>query len=112
LAGPADTPQSIEFLEPSTLLIEWGDGHESLYSHRLLRERCECAACIDEWTRAPILDPSTLPADIHVQTVERTGRYGLNLHFSDGHRTGIYAFRTLRGLCPCGECAPEREISP
>ena len=106
-ASDAEQPRSIEFLEPSTLLVEWGDGHESIYSHRYLREQCECAACIDEWTRAPILDPKTLPADVHVVRVEKTGRYGLNLHFSDGHGTGIYSFRSLRRNCPCPECVVE-----
>ena len=55
----------VELLKPATLLIVWGDGHESLYSDRSLRESCECAACIDEWSREPILDPATLPAGLH-----------------------------------------------
>ena len=100
----ATRPANFEFLAPATLLIEWQDGHTSLFPHRLLRERCECAACVDEWTRKPILDPATLPDDIHVTAWEPTGRYGLNLHFSDRHQTGIYSFRALRALCPCGEC--------
>lgn len=94
----------VELLKPATLLIVWGDGHESLYSDRSLRESCECAACIDEWSRAPILDPATLPADLHLTGFERTGRYGLNLAFSDGHGTGIWTLERLRGACPCPDC--------
>ena len=107
MASPADTARSIEFLEPSTVLIEWGDDHESLFTHRYLRECCECAGCVDEWTRKPLLDPSSLPANLSIVEVEKTGRYGLNLHFSDGHKTGIYTFRALRRNCPCPECVEE-----
>jgi len=98
----------LELLEPSTLLIEWEDGHESLYAHRYLREICECAGCIDEWTRRPILDPAKLPPDLRITGWEGTGHYGVNLRFSDGHSTGIYSFRSLRAACPCPECAGAR----
>ena len=94
----------VEILEPATLLIVWGDGHESLYPHRFLRESCECAACIDEWSREPILDPATLPVDLHCTGFDPTGRYGLNLRFSDGHNTGIWTFERLRMNCTCLEC--------
>ncbi|MGE4618938.1 MAG: DUF971 domain-containing protein [Planctomycetota bacterium] len=94
----------IEMLEPTTLLIVWSDGHESFFSHRSLRESCECAACIDEWSREPILDPATLPEGLHCTGFDRTGRYGLNLKFSDGHATGIWSFERLRNHCPCPEC--------
>ncbi len=107
MTGPDHEPVAIELLEPRTMLIEWADGHESLYPHRTLRERCECAACIDEWTRKPILDPAKLPEAIRITKWERTGRYGLNLHFSDGHGTGIYTFRVLRAGCPCPECVSD-----
>ena len=112
MASPEEAPRSIEFLEPSTLLIEWGDDHESLYSYRYLREKCECAGCVDEWSRKPLLDPSTLPANLSIVEVEKTGRYGLNLHFSDGHKTGIYTFRALRRNCPCPECVDQNFSDP
>jgi DUF971 family protein len=108
VSAPEHEPVAIELLEPRTLLIEWADGHESLYPHRLLRERCECAACVDEWTRRPILDRAKLPAELRIVAWEHTGRYGLNLRFSDGHATGIYSFRALRGGCPCLACDAER----
>ena len=109
MTGPVHRPVAIELLEPNMLLIEWVDGHESLYSHRLLRERCECAACVDEWTRKAILDPATLPEDLRIESWEHTGHYGLNLKFSDRHATGIYSFRALRAGCPCPECREKLE---
>lgn len=106
---PDHTPAEVEFLEPNTLFITWADGHESLYPHRDLRMHCECAACVDEWTRKPLLDPSKVPEDVRVARWERTGRYGLNLHFSDGHSTGIHSFRSLRASCPCPDCRATAE---
>ena len=102
----------LELLKPDTLLLVWEDGHESLYRHRTLRERCACAACVDEWSHEPILDPTALPADLKILRCDRTGRYGLNITFSDGHSSGIYSFRSLRDECPCQECASNRQTSP
>ena len=36
------------------------------------------------------------------------GRYALNLEWADGHQTGIYTYRYLRELCPCGQCTGGR----
>ena len=97
--------KELEPLEPDQLLAVWEDGHESLYPYRLLRESCECAACLHEWTRERLLDPGKIPEGIRVGSWEWTGHYGVNLHFSDGHRSGIYTLRRLRSLCPCVECS-------
>lgn len=96
VASPRYHVDLIELLEPDQLLIVWGDGHESLFPYRDLRLRCACARCVDEWTKAPLLDPSAVTTDIKVTGWEATGRYGVNLHFSDGHQTGIYLLRALR----------------
>ncbi|MCI0651497.1 MAG: DUF971 domain-containing protein [Planctomycetes bacterium] len=96
--------EAVELLEPDQMLIAWRDGHASLLPYRLLRLQCSCASCVDELTGKPLLDPARIRADIKVSNWSATGRYGLNLHFSDGHRTGIYTLRRLRDLCPCPEC--------
>ena len=46
--------------------------------------------CVDEHTGAPLLDPKTVPADIHIESVQSIGRYAVGILWSDGHRTGIY----------------------
>ena len=94
----------LELLEPDTMLVVWSDGHESLYPYVLLRARCTCARCVDEWTGEEILAVDRIPADIRVDRWEATGRYGINLFFSDGHTTGIYTLKRLREFCPCQEC--------
>ncbi len=96
--------RELELLEPDQLLVVWRDGHESLFPYRFLRLKCSCARCIDEFTGKPLLAAERVPEDIRVRRWEATGRYGINLFFSDGHATGIYTLRNLRRLCPCPEC--------
>ena len=40
--------------------------------------------------------------------VEGVGNYALAPTWQDGHNTGIYSFRLLRGLCPCDDCGGEK----
>ena len=82
----------------STLEIKWSDDHLSRLPSRGLRLACPCAACVDELTGQPRLDPKTVPADVKVLDVRTVGRYALQFTFSDGHATGIYSFDKLRAL--------------
>jgi DUF971 family protein len=36
-----------------------------------------------------------VPEDISVKDMNLAGNYGVGIHFSDGHTTGIYRFRDL-----------------
>ena len=85
--------------------IVWADGHESIYSGRALRCVCGCALCVDESTGRKTLRDETVPADVRALQVLPVGRYGLSIHWSDGHSTGIYRLDRLRDLCPCAQCA-------
>jgi DUF971 family protein len=38
------------------------------------------------------------------------GRYAVNIHFSDGHTTGIFSYDYLRSLCPCETCRPKEVL--
>jgi DUF971 family protein len=78
------------------LTVEWRDGVVSHYPFRSLRDACPCASCVDELTGRKVLDPSTIPADIHVARAEYVGNYAIRIDWSDGHNTGIYSFRFLR----------------
>lgn len=91
-------PKSIR-RRPDGVEIDW-DGHGDLvhFSARSLRLACPCAGCIDEMSRRPILDPSTVPADVRADGLELIGAYGLKIRWSDGHSTGIYTFDLLRGM--------------
>jgi len=45
---------------------------------------------------------------LHPVRAELVGRYAVQIHWSDGHATGIYTFSYLRNLCPCPECTALR----
>lgn len=82
---------------PDGLEIDWdGAGDVALFPPRGLRLACPCAACVDEMSRRPILDPETVPADVQIERLELVGAYGLKIRWSDGHGTGIYTFEFLR----------------
>jgi len=80
------------------LRVEWRDGTLSHYPFRALRDVCPCAACVDELTGKKVLDPKSIPANIHIRGCEYVGNYALRITWSDGHSSGIYSFRFLREL--------------
>jgi len=81
-----------------TLAINWTDGRKSLYDVVELRRQCRCANCIDELTKKRKLNPDEIPESIRPLKIESVGRYALTIHFTDGHRTGIYPFERLREI--------------
>lgn len=92
-------PMPVEIVglgKPEVRLV-WDEGDEDVWPARELRLRCTCAFCQSEMTGERLLDPETVPEDLTVTHMELTGNYGVNVHFSDGHTTGIYRFSTLVG---------------
>lgn len=94
----AHTPTAIRQQGPRQLAIHWADGERSVFDVRELRLACACASCVDEWTGAQRLDPSSVPEDVRPRRIEGVGRYAIQIEWSDGHSTGIYPFRRLREL--------------
>jgi len=90
-------PLEIVGLGKDNVRFVWDEGDEQEIGARELRLRCSCAMCRSETTGERILDESTVPQAITVTTMNLVGNYGVNIHFSDGHTTGIYRFRDLRG---------------
>jgi ATP-binding protein involved in chromosome partitioning len=74
----------------------WDDDTEDVWGTRELRLRCTCANCQSEATGERLLDPATVPEDLTIADMHLTGNYGVGIHFSDGHTTGIFRFRTLK----------------
>ena len=103
-----DYPKQISPAGGPEFSIRWSDGHESVYPGLYLRSHCPCAACIDEWTGRPRIIPDSLPPDVRPLAINLVGRYAIQIDWSDGHTTGIYAFEQLRALCPCSVCAGGR----
>jgi len=90
-------PLEIVGLGKDEVRFVWDEGDEQVFAARALRLRCACAMCRSETTGERILDESTVPPKITVTTMSLVGNYGVNIQFSDGHTTGIYRFRDLRG---------------
>ena len=88
--------------------ITWQDGHGSVYPARALRLACPCAGCVDEMTGRVRLLAAGIPDDVHPVAIQIVGRYAVNVRWSDGHDTGLYAFDRLRQQCPCTACAAGR----
>ena len=88
------------------LEIAWDDGHRSIYDGPGLRWACPCAACQGEAGQPGALTfTRVLPVDeLRLVDLSLIGQYALGLQFQSGHATGIYTFRYLRSLCPCGAC--------
>lgn len=78
--------------------IEWTDGRTCLYPYRYLRLQCACAACVEEMTGRPVLNPSSVPNDVIAVEYLPVGRYAIQFLWSDGHATGIYPFEHLLRL--------------
>ena len=97
-------PSGIRKLGNKQLKLLWNDGHESVYSFRLLRQNCQCAMCVDERSGKLILDQRSVPENMEGLKVDVVGNYALGITFGDGHSTGIFTFDHLRKTCPCGEC--------
>ncbi len=95
-------PKAADLVSPFLLRIRWKDGAVTEHGARALRLRCPCASCIEEGTGRALLDPATVKADILLLAVELVGRYGLTFVWSDGHKTGIFAFAFLRRLATEG----------
>jgi len=102
-AAQAPTASGLALRGPRTLVVTWADGGETPLPARLLRQRCPCAACVDEWTHARTLKPDSVPDDVELREVSPVGNYAAQLSFSDGHASGIFTWPLLRTLA--GEAA-------
>lgn len=93
-------PRVITRSDPHSVVIEWTDGHRSVYSAAELRRLCPCARCINEVTGVRMLDPASIPDYLAHVEVKLVGNYALAIRFSDQHDTGIFPFTFLRANDP------------
>ena len=96
--GSPTTPIGFAQRDRTTLSVLWEDGRQDDLDVRDLRLACRCAACIEEMSGRPLLDPATIAADVAPRSITSVGNYAINIAWSDGHSTGIYAFGYLRAL--------------
>lgn len=92
----ATRPVRIGRHDPERIVLEWADGHTTVYRAAELRRLCPCAQCVHELTGRRLLDPDGVPEDLTQEDVRLVGRYAIAVRFSDGHETGIFTFPALR----------------
>ncbi len=81
------------------LKISWPGGPEVTIPFVRLRDACPCAECVDENTGQKILETASIPPDVRPEQILPVGNYAVAVHWSDGHSSGIYSWRTLRIVC-------------
>jgi DUF971 family protein len=94
------------------LYLSWTDEHESVHSWERLRWACPCAWCAGEGGMPGMLQSKErlTVEETTLADIEMVGRYGLTPVWEDGHKTGIYTYEKLRGLCECDECTKKRRV--
>ena len=99
-------PTKIKQLSQTELSILWDDNHESTYTLQTMRDNCPCASCKVEIETydGKILLPILVPGKYDFKSLVQVGSYAIQITWGDGHKTGIYAYAFLRGLCECDEC--------
>ncbi len=89
-------PLEIKGLQKDKVTFVWTEDKSDVWPARVLRLRCVCAYCKSEDTGERLIVDDEIPMDITVQDMHMVGNYGIGIHFSDGHSTGIYRFSTLQ----------------
>lgn len=87
------------------LALAFDDGSECFLPLERLRRGCPCAACQGEPdAMGRVLRPRQQigPRGFELLRMEPVGGYALQLHWADGHSSGIYSFDYLRGLAASG----------
>jgi len=95
--GAEIAPPEVSF-DASAITLKWSGGETISVPNAVLRKACACANCIDEMTHAPLLDPASVPDDIHALSVETIGNYAITVEWSDGHNTGFFPYKMIREL--------------
>ncbi len=93
-----DPPEAIDLVD-GAVKIAWPGGPEVTVPFVRLRDACPCAECVDEHTGQKLLQTAAIPADIRPEQILPVGNYAVQIHWSDGHSTGLYSWQTLRLVC-------------
>ena len=94
-----DAPTRIQFqTDDRVLSLEWSDGQSHRIPFRALRQLCPCASCVSEVTGERVLNPESVPDDIHPTAVDYSGSYALKITWSDTHDTGLFTWEYLHEI--------------
>lgn len=92
-------PVKIKIENNSKLSILWDNGETSNLELRTLRKFCPCATCLAEREKqSSNYIPIFTENQITVSSIDQVGKYAIQIHWKDGHNTGIYEYPFLRNL--------------
>lgn len=106
-------PENIEISNSDQeMVVEWADGHTSVYPLFGLRKNCPCVECRGGHGQMDSFDRELFFVEgsrtYKVENVQQVGNHALKIFWDDGHSSGMYQWETLRNLCPCEECFPRK----
>ncbi|MEM1332342.1 MAG: DUF971 domain-containing protein [Actinomycetota bacterium] len=84
--------------------VEFVDGVSAEFPLVGLRLACPCADCNTrrQQGRSVSVLADSKPEELTISHIAMQGAWGLNIDWSDGHATGIYAFEKLRNWADAG----------
>jgi len=85
-------------LFPDRVSVTWEGEAPIEISNHLLRDSCQCALCVDEYSGEKTLKTEDIPADIHALESVPLGNYAVSIQWSDGHTSSIYPYKVLKSL--------------
>ena len=106
-ASPFEVEEMTLIGREQRLRVAWADGHVSDLHYAYLRGFCPCAVCQGHGNGLSYVPYGGPAPALSLLDVLEVGHYAVNLVWNDGHRTGIYAWSYLRGLCPCTRCVKQ-----
>ena len=86
-------PLDIEIDRERAVTLTWADGAVTRLALADLRAACPCAFCRNQRDAGT---PVLVRPGLRVETAELVGNWGLQIHWNDGHSTGIYPWEVLR----------------
>ena len=88
---------AIEVVRDSHVTIRFADGVTGRFEVGELRLACQCADCNGKRQRGQSVQPAVERGEpVSITSAELAGAFGLDLDWSDGHRTGIYGWSIFR----------------
>ena len=92
-----ETVDDITIDKAVAMTLVYADGEVCAFPVDRLRASCPCATCRGFRERGEVAWPRPgMSPDISIADAELTGAWGISIRWSDGHDTGIYAWRLLR----------------
>jgi DUF971 family protein len=88
--------------EDQYLEIIWSDGPVYTYPLYGLRKNCPCVMCRGGHDKMQLFEPEafnlTPKVGISIHKADQIGNHALQIHWSDGHNSGMYRWQTLREI--------------